>query len=436
MQAMNKLRTLCSSVFVKLLLVCLLAWLLITVAVSALFLGHRFMAGGPPYNHLIRDYLDRLVADIDGQQMQATRLADKLQISIEYQGENKRWSQGMHRAPADLHFFQGQDNKAISYSFGHDIKYIRYQLPTGTYTFAISDRNSDGWLQTHLHFLALVVIALIFSGTYLIIRRILAPISVLQEATYKVGKGDLNHEVQVAGCGELAKLADSFNDMVRQVREMITSKEQLLRDVSHELRSPLTRIKVLLEMVEPPERVEQIRSDIRELEELITAILETTRNFHQLNKLTLKEVDLHRLVAVIIQQQGDSIVDVILEPPENTSICRIDSRLFSRVVDNLLKNALIHGRPAAGPVQVRVRQSNGCIELTITDRGPGISEQDLPHIMEPFYQTDKSRSRENGGFGLGLSLCKTIVKAHGGELILTGKLGQGTEALVRLPTLT
>jgi two-component system, OmpR family, sensor histidine kinase CpxA len=431
-QPMSRLRNLFSSVFVKLLLVCLLAWLLITVSVSVLFLSHRFMAGGP-HNHLITDYLNYIVADVDGQQERAAAIADRLHVGIVYQGPAKSWSNGGYPVPADLHFFQPPDNNRLSYAFGHNVKYIRYQQATGSYVFAVPDRDPDDWLQSHLHFLALIIIALIFAGTYFLIRRILSPISILHEATQKVGKGDLNHEVKVSCNGELARLADSFNLMVRQVREMVVAKEQLLRDVSHELRSPLTRIKVLLELVEPPERVEQIRVDIRELEELITSILETARHFHQLNQLTMDEVDLHDLVAEVIKQRGDGAADVILDPTDKPVVARIDRPLFIRVVDNLIKNSLIHGRPAPSPVRVQVQHGNGCIELTVTDSGPGISEHDLPHLMEPFYQADKSRSSENIGFGLGLSLCKTIVEAHGGELILTSHLGWGTEALVRLP---
>jgi signal transduction histidine kinase len=429
---MSRLRRLFSSVFVKLLLVCLLAWLLITVAVSVLFIGHRFMIG-PPHSHLIADYIKYVVAEIDGRQDQAALVADRLQISIQYLGPETPWLCGKHSAPADLHFFSPPDNSHLSYAFGHKIRYIRYQQPSGGYIFAVPERDPDDWRQSHLHTLGLAIIALIFAGTYFLIRRILAPISALHEATQKVGKGNLHHEVQVPGNSELARLADSFNLMVRQVREMVAAKEQLLRDVSHELRSPLTRIKVLLEMVEPPERVEQIRCDIRELEELITDILETTRHYHQLNRLTMEDVELHTLVAEVIKQRGEGAAEVILVPTDTPVPARLDRRLFFRVVDNLLKNALIHGRPATEPVRVRTEYRNGCAELTITDSGPGIAEHELPHLMEPFYQVDKSRSGENAGFGLGLSLCKTIVLAHGGEIFLTSRPGQGTEVLVRLP---
>jgi signal transduction histidine kinase len=429
---MNRLRRLFSSVFVKLILVCLLAWLLIAVSVSALFIGHRFMAGFP-HTNLIIDYLNYLVADLDEQPDRAALIADRLNVGIMYQGSENSWSKGAYPVPAGLHFFKAPDNNHLAYAPGHDVKYIRYQQPTGNYVFAVPDRSLNQWQQSKLHLLALIAIALIFTGVYFLMRRILAPISILHEATQRVGKGNLNHEVIIQGNSELARLANSFNLMVIQVREMVTAKEQLLRDVSHELRSPLTRIKVLLEMVEPQDRVEQIRADIRELEELITSILETARHFHQLNRPTMEDVDLHDLVAEVIKQRGDREVDVILVPADKGVMARIDRRLFFRVVDNLIKNALLHGRPAPGPVRVQVKNSNGYIELTVADSGPGISEHDLPHLMEPFYQADKSRSGEKAGFGLGLSLCKTIVEAHGGELILSSYLGRGTEVLVRLP---
>jgi len=215
---------------------------------------------------------------------------------------------------------------------------------------------------------------------------------------------------------------------------MTTAKEQLPRDVSHELRSPLTRIKVLLELIEPPERVAEIRSDIRELEVLINSILESARHFHRLDNLKKEEVDQRDVVGVVILRQGQWVDDLVLEKPAQPVIARIERNLFTRVVDNLLVNAPNHGQPAGRPVVVRVTESGGTIELTAADSGPGIRAQVLPHLVEPFYQADTSRSRENAGFGLGLNLCRTIVAAHGGVLILLSRLGQGTQqALVRLP---
>ena len=430
-QLITRISRLFSSVFVKLLLVCLLAWLLIAISVSVLFISYRFIAGAP-YTPLVAHYLEYLVTDIGGQPERAAQIATQLGISIDCQSPQSHWSSGGEPLPAQIHFFQTPNDDALAYGFRHDVKYIRYQHQTGTYVFTLPDHEGD-WLQSSLHYLALAIIALVFAGAYFLIRRILSPISTLHEATQRVGKGELNHEVDVPGNSELAKLADSFNQMVRQVREMITAKEQLLRDVSHELRSPLTRIKFLLEMVDPPERAEQIRSDIKELEELITSILETARNYHQLDNLRIEELDLYDLVARVIDRHRETGADIILESSDLPVMARIDRHLFTRVVENLIANALTHGQPATGPPVVRVAPENGGIKLIVTDNGPGIREQDLPHLMEPFYQADKSRSREKSGFGLGLSLCKAIVTAHEGELILTSTPGQGTEALVLLP---
>ena len=434
---MCKIRRLFSSVFVKLLLVCLAAWLLITVAVSALFIVHRLLAG-VPYNPLVEHYLEYLLPDIAGQPEEAARLAARLGIGIDYRNSEVHWSKGgQEPPPARLHFFPAPNNDTIAYAFRHDVMYIRYRHPAGTYLFTLpKNQEPQDWLQSHLHLLAVIIIAVIFTGAYYLIRRILAPLATLHDATRKIALGDLGHAVPVRGNGELAKLADSFNDMVRRLREMIAAKEQLLRDVSHELRSPLTRIKVLLEMVEPRERAEQIASDIRELEELITGILETARDVHNLDRLKMEELDLRELVAEVIDRQGTRAKEVELAGPPEPVTVKLDRHLFARVIDNLLINALTHGQPAEGPVKVRVAEKNGSVLLSVTDSGPGIAEQDLPHLMEPFYRADKSRSREKSGFGLGLSLCRTIVEAHGGVLVLTSRLGQGTEALVRLPRKT
>jgi signal transduction histidine kinase len=240
-----------------------------------------------------------------------------------------------------------------------------------------------------------------------------------------------------AACGhdELGELARSFNGMSGELEEMIRAREQLLLDVSHELRSPITRIKLALEMSPESAANDSIRDDLREMEAMIAELLEKARLDSANGKLQLEDVDLSTLAA-------EAAADADARPPGAVLIgcragegpvIRADWARVRKVLANVLDNAAKYSRDRDRPVEIRIEAGTDEITVRIEDHGVGIPEAELPRIFEPFYRVDRSRSRETGGYGLGLSLCKRIMEAHGGSIAIASREGEGTEVALTFP---
>jgi signal transduction histidine kinase len=215
---------------------------------------------------------------------------------------------------------------------------------------------------------------------------------------------------------------------------MLTARKRLLLDVSHELRSPLTRINVALEDIHEGKPKDTIKADIREMEHMITEILETERLMNTGNNLNIQDVDMTRLVREAVSHFKDQL------PPINPShifedvSCMADRELALIVIKNLFSNALKYSAPDAPAVDVSVFKETDWVVIKIRDYGEGIPTEDLPHIFEPFYRVDKSRSRKTGGYGLGLNLCKTIMDSHGGKIEIKSNVHvAGSEVIIRFP---
>jgi signal transduction histidine kinase len=249
-----------------------------------------------------------------------------------------------------------------------------------------------------------------------------------------VGHGNLNHRVPVTKSDELGQLSLAFNTMTQRLEEMLTAKEQLLRDVSHELRSPLTRMKVALEFVKEGKTRQLVQSDIQEMEEMITHILDAARMHHDHSRLNLRKIDLTEVIDDVVAIYGQQQPGVIFSRTSSSVLCMADPEQITIVLKNVLENAIKYSRKESKSVQVSTYTQDGWVVIDIEDNGIGIEPEALKYIWEPFYRADKSRSRDTGGYGLGLSLCKTIIEAHGGTLDVRSIPGKGTTVTLMLPS--
>ncbi|MBN2226409.1 MAG: HAMP domain-containing histidine kinase [candidate division Zixibacteria bacterium] len=275
-----------------------------------------------------------------------------------------------------------------------------------------------------------IVILLVFFT----IRWLLRPIRTLHEAVRQIGRGNLDYEVCTNRGDELGELVTSFGTMTERIRGMIRTREQLLLDVSHELRSPLTRARVGLEIMEPGPARDGIRDDINEMETMIMEIMETHRldsRFGALNLQPTNIVDLLREVCAGFADQKPGVKpadlpdEVILDvEPERTVI------LFKNIIANALKYSDGEGRP----VEIAIRRENGEVIVEVRDFGAGIPEKELRYVFEPFYRVDKSRSKQTGGYGLGLSMCRKIMQAHGGDIEISSRVKVGTTVYLKYKT--
>src|SRR6185436_19750460 len=184
-------------------------------------------------------------------------------------------------------------------------------------------------------------------------------------------------------------------------------------DVSHELRSPLTRIKVALALLPEGEKTRRIAADVAEMEAMISELLELER-LRDGRGIRTDRQDLVTIVHEVAKRFEDRPPGIRVVAPAQPVLLDVDGDRIRTVLRNLLDNAIKYSLPDSGPVEVSIDQDEETVLVRVTDDGPGIPEADLASLFEPFFRVDRSRSKKSGGYGLGLSICKRIMEAHGG----------------------
>jgi len=424
-----------NSVFTKMVTIILIAGLAINVALWGFFWAYRAMAGRPFHSN-IQQYLNYIIDDLGTPPSyeRAGILARQASLQIHFQGPNTSWSTSPNTIDRSrIHFRAWRGKPNIRGGMSHGRFYIEYRHDRGDFIFELSGEYDRNPALKWVHGLIVLSITLILLGAYLLIRRILRPIKWLDAGVKEVSRGNLKHQVPVTKSDELGQLSKAFNAMTQRLNGMLTAKEQLLRDVSHELRSPLTRMKVALEFVKEGRTRELVQSDIEEMEKMITHILDTARMHHDHSRLNFREIDLAELISDVVAAYGQQPPGVVLSGAGLSLPCTVDPEQIKVVLKNVLDNAIKYSRTDSQAVRISVEPRDGWIVIDVTDSGIGIEPEDLAHIWEPFYRADKSRSRDSGGYGLGLSLCKTIIEAHGGSINIHSIPGKSTTVFLAIP---
>lgn len=265
--------------------------------------------------------------------------------------------------------------------------------------------------------------------TFVILYRMMRPLKDLREGVQAIEEGRYNIIIKQRSKDEIGRLIRSFNSMSTSIREQIQRKEQLLFDMSHELRSPLARIKVALEFLPRSNAKKLISSDIVEQEAIIEELLETARLKNKEMVLNLQTIDVVDLIQKLIQKRKQK---TITYTGESTSLnLEIDPPRIQRVINNIIDNALKYA-PKNSPIIVSCSKHTSYFMVQIIDQGPGINELDKEHIFEPFYRLDSSRTKATGGFGLGLSMARQIIHAHKGQIYVENR-DKGLTVICKLP---
>ena len=292
-------------------------------------------------------------------------------------------------------------------------------------------RRAHGHSRAPLGFIAtLALIALAVGiGAYPVVRRLTRRLERLQDGVEALGAGNLAVRVPLQGRDEVAQLASAFNAAAARIESLIQAQKNLLANASHELRSPLARMRMGVEMLKENPNAEtrhEIEQNIRELDQLIDEILLASRldATHE-ERLAFETVDLTALVA-----EECARCDAILES-ELLSISG-DAKLLRRMVRNLLENARRYGGGSDIEVSLHGREGNSIV-LEVCDRGLGVPESEREKIFEPFYRLPGSRERD-GGVGLGLALAQQIARKHSGAITCRGREGGGSCFSVVLPS--
>ncbi len=290
-------------------------------------------------------------------------------------------------------------------------------------------RNSDRPALGFAWMLAFIAVAVAL-GTYPIVRRLTKRLEALEQGVHQWGEGDLTTRLPQQGHDEVANLAKGFNAAAARVQALLQSHKALLANASHELRSPLTRIRMGLELMGPQTSTEfrdEIARNIQELDQLIDEILLASRlDASEVDIGTMEPIDLLGMAA-----EECAKLDAHLQVDGSSTTLEVMGvgKLLRRVLRNLLENAHRH---AAGEVTLKLAASGKQIEIQVCDQGPGVPEALRERIFEPFYRLPGASERD-GGVGLGLALVKSIVLRHGGTVRCENHAGSGACFRVCLP---
>ena len=296
--------------------------------------------------------------------------------------------------------------------------------------------------------IATMIIALVVSAVvcFFLARYLVAPVDQLRRATRQIASGNLDVRVSQKLKGrrdELGLLASDLDTMSERVRNLLELKQQLLRDVSHELRSPLARLQLALSLARRQDsrdverHLARIACEADRLEELIARALKLARLERPMQGLESAALDLTTLLGQIVSDVGieaDSHgCSVVLQARDPLRVIG-DPELLRSALENIIRNAVRYA-PSGSKVEIDARSSDGRIEVVVRDHGPGVPEKDLELIFEPFYRVDAARNRAVGGDGLGLAIAARAVAIHAGSICARNLVSGGLAVHLMLPAL-
>ena len=304
---------------------------------------------------------------------------------------------------------------------------IIYVTPVDNDHWLLVQADPSGQHLGFLPLLALIAIAVAICA-HPIVRRLTIRLERLKTSVDRFGSGDLSSRVTVEGRDEIAAIAQSFNLAVSRIEELISSQRTLLANASHELRSPLTRLRMSVELAgtaTSSAQRDEIQRNIVELDQLIDEILLASRlDLGDKHSVSTQELDFTALVA-------EECARTQAELSAESISLQGDARLLRRLIRNLLENSRRYGGATPADVSVRKLDSDTVV-LEVADRGPGIPEQEREKIFTPFYRLPNA-SETDGGVGLGLALVKQIAEKHGGTVRFESRGGGGSRFVVTLP---
>ncbi len=272
----------------------------------------------------------------------------------------------------------------------------------------------------------IVMITVLALLLYFSLRWIFGPVKKLSEAVTQISAGNFDTKLEVKRNDELGRLADSINEMKDNISNMLKSKESLLIDVSHELRSPLTRIKLANEFVENDKIKNKITEDVKEMETMISGLLETYKEENMNGSPEPELTDIVSLIRYVASKFPDAKIIINADTADHE--VKIEKKKIATALRNIIDNAIKYSD--GKPVEISIRKNpdiDNETYISIKDSGKGIEKEELKKIFEPFYRIDKSRDKKISGYGLGLSIVKKILDSHNSSIQITSNPSAGTE---------
>jgi signal transduction histidine kinase len=302
--------------------------------------------------------------------------------------------------------------------------------------FLIVPRESPGiWFISPDHLFIMGVAVLL---CYWLAFHLTSPVRALQKAVERFGRGDLTSRVGSTRRDELGQLARTFDRMAGRIETLLTAERRLLLDISHELRSPLARLGVAVELARSGDNLDsalnRIQKESDRLNSLVGQLLQVTRAEGDPNSLRHNPIRLDILVQQLVD---DSAIEAAargcsLQYGKHEPITvEGDPELLRRAVENVIRNAIRYS-PREAPVEVSLARNDGKAVVDVRDRGPGVPEEALPRLFDPFYRVENDRGRTSGGIGLGLSIARRAIELHKGS-IRARNTDPGLEVELELP---
>jgi signal transduction histidine kinase len=257
-------------------------------------------------------------------------------------------------------------------------------------------------------------------------KQVTAPLRILAEAAHRLGKDVNAAPIPEVGTIETRQASHAFNEMQVRLRELIDNRTRLLAAISHDLRTPLTLLRLRAENATDAEDRERMLANIAEMDAMVGAILQYSRD--EMTTEPVRRTDLTALIQSVVDDLADAGLDVIFsEAPPVLIDCR--SSALRRAITNLVDNAVKYGHKAQVTLEVQAKY----VAIAIEDDGPGIPEQELARVFQPFYRVEDSRNRDSGGVGLGLAIAQSLVQKSDGTLTLRNRPSGGLRAQILLP---
>ena len=392
--------------------------------------------GGPfrPPNKLSYMFNDYFIKDIGDppDTLKARNILSEMGLNVRYETTNSKWASSPDIPTInDLRSESGFDNNKDKFTIRTNKRFYEI-LNTGSGYIIFSPPMPRDEINLEKVIIPLIImITILTTLLYFSLRWIFGPIRKLSDAVVQISSGNFDTKLEVNRNDELGKLADSINEMKDSISNMLKSKESLLIDVSHELRSPLTRIKLANEFVDDEKIKNKIHEDVKEMEAMVSGLLETYREENMNGSSVPEKSDIISLIRSVTTKFSDAKIKINTDS-EKLEVS-IERKKIETALRNIIDNAVKYseGKPVEISLKKNPSEPNETL-ISIKDSGRGIEKEELKKIFEPFYRVDKSRDKKISGYGLGLSIVKKILDSHNSSFEIISKPSLGTEFRITL----
>lgn len=298
--------------------------------------------------------------------------------------------------------------------------------------------HKDAWLNVRLlpHFpgrpyllisIAIVLLLAFLSINYLLVKTLNRPIETIIESLEDTELQENWTPIPLTGSIDQQTILKKINTLQKKVHKLLANRTQVVAAISHDLRTPLTRLKLRAENLPETKNSQKIINDINDMEMMIRDTLDYFQDIHHMEQL--QSFDLIAMLNSIKEDAEEVGENVSFTTEHEKIICAGIVNLLKRALTNIINNAIYYGGAAA----ISLKQTPQIIEISISDKGPGLPENEISKVFSPFYRGEKSRSRSTGGTGLGLTIAKEIIEMHNGFITINNLQEDGLKVIIQLP---